>query len=144
MQSLEIRVVVDRPLAVVFAVYTQADTWRWCSYLREVRWVRGNPWEEESRLQIKIDGPAATVDQVLIRFEPNRRVDFLSHFGGITLQTRVVFHALSDLQTEIQVHLEFGGVFSRIAGFAIDTAIQRSTRLFFEDLKRACEQLPPA
>jgi len=40
--------------------------------------------------------------------------------------------------------LEFVGVFSRIAGFAIDKAIERSTRLFFEDLKRACEQTPQA
>lgn len=144
MPSSEVRVSISRPLAEVFAVYTQPDTWRWCSYLRAVRWVRGDPWKEESRLQIKIDGPASTIDQVLMRFEPNRRVEFLSHFGGITLQTRVAFLALSEKETEVQVQLEFVGVFSRIAGFAVDTAIERSTRLFFEDLKRACEQAPPA
>lgn len=142
MRSLEIRVVVNRPLAAVFAVYTQPDTWRWCSYIRNIRWAQGKPWEEESRLQIEIDGPVRTVDQVLMRFEPNRRVDFLSHFGGVTLQTEVYFRALSDNETEIRVHLEFVGVFSRIAGFAIETAIERSTQLFFDDLKRACERTP--
>jgi hypothetical protein len=84
------------------------------------------------------------VDQVLIRFEPYRRADFLSHFSGVTLESKVSFRPLSDDQTEINVQLEFVGVFSRIAGFAIDKAIERSTRLFFEDLKRACEQTPQA
>jgi uncharacterized membrane protein len=144
MRTFEIRVTIDRPLTTVFAVYTQPDTWRWCSYLRAVRWARGKPWEEESRLQVEVDGPGGTVDQVLIRFEPHRRADFLSHFSGVTLESRVNFRPLPGDQTEIVVQLEFVGVFSRIAGFAIDKAIERSTRLFFEDLKRACEQTPPA
>jgi uncharacterized membrane protein len=144
MRSFEIRVAINRPVAAVFAVYTQADTWRWSSYIRSVRWVRGRPWEVESRLQIEIDGPVRTVDQALMHFEPNRRVDFISHFGGITLQTGVTFQALSENETEIQVQLEFVGVFSRIAGFAVETAIERSTRLFFQDLKQACERTPPS
>jgi hypothetical protein len=138
-----IRVAVDRPLATVFAVYTQPDTWSWCSYLRSARWVRGRPWEEESRLHIEIDDNT-DVDQVLMHFEPNQRVDFISHFAGVTLQTRVTFRAVSELETEIETQLEFVGVFSRIAGFAIDKAIHESTRKFFEDLKRECERMPPA
>jgi Polyketide cyclase / dehydrase and lipid transport len=141
MGYFEIRVTVDRPLATVFAVYTQADTWRWCSYIRNIRWARGRPWEEESRLQIEIKNTVGgTVDQVLMHFEPNHQVDFVSHFSGITLQTRVTFQALSERKTEIEAQLEFIGVFSRIAGFAVETAIERRTRQFFEDLKQACEQ----
>jgi hypothetical protein len=87
MQSSEIRVLVARPLRAVFAVYTQPDTWRWCSFIRDIRWV-GRPWGEASRLQIEIDGAVRTVDQVLMHFEPSRRVDFLSHFGGIRLRPR--------------------------------------------------------
>jgi uncharacterized membrane protein len=143
MSSLEVRVLVNRPLAAVFAVYTQPDTWRWCSYIRNIRWAYGRPWEEESRLQIESDSPVTVVvDQVLMHFEPNRRVDFLSHFGGVTLQTEVNFRALAENETEIHVRLEFVGVFSRIAGFAIETAIERRTRQFFEDLKQACERTP--
>lgn len=105
--------------------------------------MRGRPWEEESRLSIEIDGNS-TVDQVLMHFESNRRVEFISHFAGVTLETRVIFRAASERETEIDVQLEFVGVFSRIAGFAIDKAIQESTRKFFEDLKRECERTPPA
>jgi hypothetical protein len=143
MRCLEIRFVVHRALATVFAVYIQPDTFRWCSYIRKIRWVRGKPWEEDSRLQIETDNAiGGTVDQVLMRFEANSRADFLSHFGGVTLQTRVHFHALSERETEIQVQLEFVGVFSRIAGFAVEAAIERRTRQFFADLTQACEQTP--
>jgi hypothetical protein len=143
MGSLEVRVAIDRPLADVFPIYIQPDTWRWCSFIRNVRWER-NPWEEESRMLIEInDSIAGVVDQVLTRFEPNARVDFISHFGGITLITRVTFRSVSDRETEIIAQMEFVGTFSRIAGFAIDGAIERSTRQFFEDLKRECEKANP-
>ena len=140
----ETRIAIDRPLAAVFAVYTQLDTWRWCSYIRNARWERGKPWEEESRLLIEIDEPVVgIVDQVLTRFEPQSRVDFISHFGGITLLTRLRFRAVSDRRTEIHVHMEFVGTFSRIAGFAIEPAIERNTRRFFDDLKKECERIIP-
>jgi len=143
MRSFEIRVAINRPVAAVFAVYTQADTWRWCSYIRDARWVRGRPWEAESRMRIETDSTfGGTVDQVLMHLEPNRRAEFLSHSGGITLQTRVTFRALSENETEIKLQLEFVGVFSRIAGFAVETTIERRSRQFFDDLKRACERTP--
>jgi len=143
MRSFEFRVEINRPLAAVFAVYTQPDTWRWCSFIRNIRWTRGNPWEAESRMRIETDNPAGeTLDQVVMHFEPNRRVEFLSHGGGITLQTRVTFQALSENRTEIKLQLEFVGVFSRIAGFAIEPAIERGSRQFFEDLNQACERQP--
>jgi hypothetical protein len=141
MGSSQIRVTVNRPLATVFTVYTQPETWGWCSYIRSARWARGRPWEEQSRLHIEIDDKTE-VDQVLMHFEPERRVEFISHFTGVTLETRVTFRAASERETGIEVDLEFVGVFSRIAGFAIDKAIQESTRKFFEDLKRECERTP--
>jgi putative ubiquitin-RnfH superfamily antitoxin RatB of RatAB toxin-antitoxin module len=141
MGSSQIRVTVNRPLANVFAIYSQPDTWSWCSYIRSARWVRGRPWEEESRLHLEIDD-RTEVDQVLMHFEPRERVEFISHFAGVTLETRVTFRAASENETEIDVQLEFVGVFSRIAGFAIDKAIQKSTLKFFEDLKLECERRP--
>jgi hypothetical protein len=141
MGLLQIRVTIDRPLAAVFAVYVQPETWGWCSYIHNARWDRGEPWQEESRLLIEIDNPlVGVVDQVLTGFEPNSRVDFISHFGGITLITRVRFRAVSEQQTEIGGSFEFVGTFSRVAGFAIEPAIEENTRRFFDDLKRECER----
>lgn len=145
MGRFEIRVAIDRPLADVFAVYTDLDTWKGSSVLIDARWVKGKPWAEDSRLLLLTDGkPPATVDQVLIRFEPERKADYISHVSGITIETRVRFRASSTHETEIEVQAEFVGTFSRIVSFAVEPALERSTRQFFEDLKRQCEEkIPP-
>ena len=139
-----LRVAIDRPLSQVFAVYAQPQPWRW-SDIRSVRWVRGKPWEVDSRLRIEPrDAFGVIVDQVLTHFEPNQRVDFISHFGGVTMLSEVRFRALSDNQTELESRVEFVGTFSRIAGFALGPAIERGARAFYTQLKRECERLPMA
>lgn len=111
--------------------------------MRSVRWVRGEPWEPESRMRIEPDGSYGVVmDQVLSRFDPGRRVDFISHFGGVTLVTQVYFRALSENQTLIESQLEFVGTFSRIAGFALGAAIENGAHRFYEQLKAECERRP--
>jgi hypothetical protein len=140
MGRFESRITIYRPLKVVFDTYTQPDTFRWAD-VRSVTWVRGKPWELESRMHIKTnDAFGTTMDQVVTHFEPYRRIEFISHFAGITLLTQVNFRALSEDQTEIQGKLEFVGTFSRMAGFAVGPALEKGTEKFYEDLKRACEQ----
>jgi hypothetical protein len=139
MGRFESRITILRPLQVVFDTYTQPDTFRWAD-VRSVTWVHGKPWELESRMHIKTnDAFGVTMDQVVTHFEPYRRIDFISHFAGITLLTQVHFRALSDDQTEIHGKLEFIGTFSRMAGFAIGPALEQGTEKFYRDLKRACE-----
>ena len=135
----EIRVTIQRALNSVFDTYTQADTWAW-SDIRSVEWTMGKPWEVESRMRIEPnDGFGVIIDQVLTHFEPYRRVDFISHFGGVTMMSQLHFRALADEVTEIHTHLEFVGSFSRVAGFALGPAIEAGARKFYEDFKRACE-----
>jgi len=141
MGCFEIRVTINRAVATVFEVYT--DTEKWCRYtdISSVRWVRGNPWVVESRMRIETArGVGPAVDQVLTHFEPNSRVEYISHFLGITMQSRVSFHAVSERQTEIYGQMEFVGTGSRIVAFAIGPAIEHSTRQFFADLKQDCER----
>lgn len=135
----DIRFSINRPLKEVFEIYAQRDPWRW-SDMRSVRWTSGEPWQVESRLRIEPnDSFGIIVDQVLTHFEPYRRVEFISHFGGITMTSQINFRALSDAVTEVYCQLEFIGTFSRIAGFAVGPAIEDGTRRFYEQLKRACE-----
>jgi hypothetical protein len=142
MARLEVRVTIDRPVQHVFSVYTQPDTWRW-SDMRSVRWVRGKPWEAESRMRIEPNGSYGVVlDQVLSRIDPGKRVDLIAHFGGVTLVTQVYFRPLLESQTEIESHLEFVGTFSRIAGFALGPAIENGARRFYGQLKAECERCP--
>ena len=136
----QVRVAIARPLHVVFCAYTQPETWAW-SDMRNVAWTRGEPWVVESRMRFQPnDSFGVVVDQVLTHFEPNRRVDFISHFGGVTLLSQIEFRALTDASTEITSQLEFIGTFSRMAGLAVGPAIEHGTRKFYQQLKNYCEQ----
>ncbi len=136
----ETRVTIHQPLKRVFEVYTQPATWAW-SDLMSVEWTHGKPWEVESRLRIEpANSFGVIIDQVLTHFEPYRRVDFISHFGGVTMMSQLKFVAVEESVTEICGQLEFVGNFSRVAGFAIGPAIEDGARRFYEQLKRACEQ----
>lgn len=136
----ETRITIARPLAQVFSVYVQPEPWQWSS-IRNVRWTRGKPWEVGSRLQMEPENSfGVVVDQVLTHFEVNRRVEFISHFGGITMQSHVIFHALSEQSTEIESRLEFVGTFSRVAGLAVESTIEAGARQFYQELKAECER----
>lgn len=84
------------------------------------------------------------VDQVITHFEPYRRVDFISHFGGVTMISQIVFRALDDEVTEVRSNLEFVGSFSRVAGLALAPAIEHGARRFYEFLKQECERESPS
>ncbi len=138
----EFSVTINRPLKTVFETYTQPDTFAW-SDLRSVEWTLGQPWEVESRMRIEPEnGFGVIIDQVVTHFEPYQRIDYISHFGGVTMMTQLKFRALRSDATEIHSHMEFVGSFSRVAGFALGPAIEHGARTFYEDLKRACEEGP--
>lgn len=140
MAHTEIRVTINRPLPEVFETYTRSDAFRW-SHMRNVRWTKGKPWQVGSRLRIDVDEPEpVTVDQVLTDFQPYRFVGFISHFGGVTMQSRIHFRVVSDNVTEVYTELEFVGAFSRILRIPLASIIERGARSVYEDLKRECEQ----
>jgi hypothetical protein len=69
------------------------------------------------------------VHRVLTEFQPNQCVSFISHFAGVTMQSRVQFR-----------EWEFIGIFSRIVQYPLKAAVERGGRVLYEDLKRECEQ----
>jgi hypothetical protein len=141
MGFFEFRVPVKCPVATVFAIYTDTDAWKRCTEISEVEWW-GKPWEEGSRIRIKGYGSTReTIDQVLLHFEPPRSLAYISHFFGMTLETRLTLHAVSDNETEVQLRGEFVGLASRAFGFALGPAIERATRLTTEGLNKECERI---
>jgi len=140
MQSFEFQIELKCPLEKVFAIYVDVDRWQNRNLFGEIRWVQGKPWEEGSRLRIETRVPIrSTIDQVVQHFEPNHSVVYLSHVFGITCETRVNFTAISEDQTEINVGMQLVGMTARSLGFALEPAIAKATRGFFEELRRECE-----
>jgi hypothetical protein len=140
MQSFEFQVTLNCPLETVFAIYCDIDRWRNRNVFGDIRWVKGKPWEEGSRLRIETRVPIrANVDQVVQRFEANRSVAYISHVLGVTCETYVTFTPVSPDETAINVSMQLVGAVSRALGFALEPAIEKATKGFFSDLRRECE-----
>jgi hypothetical protein len=140
MRSFDFKIVLECPLETVFAIYTDVDRWQNRSLFGDIRWVHGKPWEEGSRLRIETRVPVrSTVDQVVQHFSANESVSYLSHVFGITCETRVFFTPVSAGQTAVHVGMQLVGTLSRSLGFAVEPAIAKATKGFFEELKKDCE-----
>lgn len=145
MRSFEFQVVANCPLETVFAIYVDTDRWRNRSLFGEIRWVQGEPWKEGSRMRIETRLPIhSNVDQVLQHFEPNRSVAYISHVLGVTCETRVIFTPISVRETAIHVAMQLVGTASRVLGFALEPAIARATKGFFDELKKECDAAAPS
>jgi hypothetical protein len=140
MHSFDFKIVLECPLETVFQIYTDIDRWQNRSLFGEIRWVQGKPWEEGSRLRIETRVPVrSTVDQVVQHFSANESVSYLSHVFGITCETRVFFTPVSAGRTVVHVGMQLVGTLSHSLGFAVEPAIAKATKGFFEELKKDCE-----
>ncbi len=140
MQSFQFQIVLKCPLETAFAVYTDIGRWRNRNAFGDIQWVQGTPWEEGSRLRIETRVPLrSTIDQVVQHFTALESVSYISHVLGITAETRVTFQRLSGGQTAIYVGMQLVGTVSRSLGFAIEPVIAKTTKEFFEELRRECE-----
>jgi hypothetical protein len=140
MQSFDFQVVLKAPLDTVFAIYMDVDRWRHRNLFGDIQWVKGQPWEEGSRLRIETRMPIrSTIDQVVQHFTPKESVSYLSHVFGITCETRVNFTRVSSRETAINVTMQLVGFTSRSLGFALAPAITKATKDFFEELRKECE-----
>lgn len=140
MGFFEFRIPVKCASATVFAVFIDTDAWLRCTEISQVEWL-GKPWEEGSRIRVKHGDTRDTIDQVLVHYEPPRSLAYISHFFGMTLETRLTFYAVSDSETEVQVRGEFVGIASRAFGFALGPAIERATRATTEGMAKESERV---
>jgi len=92
MQSFEFEVAIRAPGELTFSIYTDIQRWKNRSVFGDIRWVKGMPWEEGSRLHLETRKPLPSrVDQVVQHFVANSRVGYLSHVFGMTTETEVTF-----------------------------------------------------
>jgi hypothetical protein len=140
MQSFAFEVAVRCHLELVFAIYIDIDRWRNRSIFGDIRWVKGSPWQEGSRLTIETRAPfGSVVDQVVQHFTAHESVSYLSHVMGITSETHVMFARVSPGETLIRVRMHLVGKVSRALGSAIQPTILSTTKRFFADLALECE-----
>jgi len=119
---------------------------RWHTFANiygSLRWWRGEPWQVGSRMQIEILQPVvAMVDHVITSCEPGRKVSWLDHALGVTLEQWVLFHELPKGKgTEIETRGEFVGPALDIAGRTVGQVLTEFTHTWYGNFRAVCDQL---
>ena len=127
------------PLETVFSIITRligGDTATCSATSGGCRAIRGN---REAVYGSRRACHPSKIDQVLLHFERNRKVVYISHVLGITIETQVTFFPANETQSAIHVAMKLVGTVSRALGFAVEPMIERSTKEFFAELVQECE-----
>ncbi|HXZ79783.1 MAG TPA: hypothetical protein VEG30_07630 [Terriglobales bacterium] len=94
-------------------------------------------------MQIEILQPVvAMVDHVITSCEPGRKVSWLDHALGVTLEQWVLFHELPKGKgTEIETRGEFVGPALDIAGRTVGQVLTEFTHTWYGNFRAVCDQL---
>jgi len=128
--------------AVAWEVF--ADWTRWPQFsdaYGSIRWVQGEPWKKGSRLYIEILRPVHTrVDHVILVCEPTKRVAWIDHALGTTLEQWVYFEPLAAGGTRVHTWAEFTGIATIIAGRPLKRVLQEFTETWYDNYAAECDR----
>ena len=72
-EAFEFEALARAPLELTFSIYADVERWRNRSVFGDIRWVKGTPGAEGSRLQVETRSSVPSkVDQVVQHFPPTR------------------------------------------------------------------------
>jgi hypothetical protein len=107
----------------------------------EVRWTSGEPWQAGSRMRIEILRPVHThVDHVILVCVPMKRVAWIDHALGTTLEQWVYFEQLAAGGTRVHTWAEFTGIATVIAGRPLKRVIQDFIQTWYENYAAECDR----
>ena len=128
---------------LAWQVYSDWTLWpKFSHQYGEVIWTSGQPWEKGSRLRIEILRPVHIhVDHVITVCVPTKRVGWIDHALGTTLEQWVYFEPLSNGGTRVHTWAEFTGIAQIIAGRPIKRVILDFMVGWYENYRDECDRL---
>jgi uncharacterized protein YndB with AHSA1/START domain len=142
----ENEVVIDKPVATVWAVFTDESRMKdWLFGLVKVENLAGKPLEVGSRwrLEFEVDGEEVIVDETVTAVEPNRRYAFDATTDVFTGPTEITFTEL-DGRTKVSARSRVvgGNVFLRAFLRMAKSMMVEQSQKSYDALKRVCEATP--
>ena len=130
------------PREVAWEVFSNWNLWpQFSDHYHEIRWTKGEPWQEGSRLSIVTAKPIrVTLDHVITMCEPPARVAWIDHAIGVTLEQWVFFDPLPEGGTQIRTWGEFTGITAVIAGRKIKDVLLDFTRTWYDRYAAECDR----
>jgi hypothetical protein len=123
-------------------VFADWSLWpRFSDWYGTLRWTQGEPWKKGSRLRIEILKPIHThVDHVILVCDPGKRVAWIDHALGTTMEQWVFFEPLSNGGTRIHTWAEFTGILTIVAGRPIRRVLQEFTYTWYNNYCAECNR----
>ncbi len=143
MESFEYSVTTKAAPEVAWKVFCDWSLWReFSDDYGEIRWVKGEPWQPGSRLAIAVTRPVRTsFDHVITVCEPGKKVAWIDHALGTTMEQRVEFDAMPGGGTHVQTWAEFTGMMPLIAGRKMKEVLLEFTREWYDRYAAKCDQM---
>lgn len=140
-ERFEYSVTTKAPQEVAWKVFSDWTRWpKFSDSYHEIRWTKGEPWQEGSRLSIVAAKPIrVTLDHVITMCEPPSRVAWIDHAIGVTLEQWVFFDPLPEGGTLVRTWGEFTGITTLIAGRKIKDVLLEFTRTWYDRYAAECD-----
>jgi hypothetical protein len=123
-------------------VFANWSLWpRFSDQYGELRWVTGEPWQKGSRLRIEILHPVHLhVEHVITVCVPAKRVAWIDHALGTTLEQWVYFEPLPLGGTRVHTWAEFTGIARLVAGQPVKNLLRQFTEHWYESYREECDR----
>jgi hypothetical protein len=127
---------------VAWQVFSDWKRWPQFSELyHDIRWTKGEPWQEGSRLSIKAAIPiGVTLDHVITLCIPARKVAWIDHALGTTMEQWVFFDSVPG-GTLVRTWAEFTGIIPLVAGRRMKEVLLEFTRTWYNRYAAECNRV---
>jgi len=128
---------------VAWQVFSDWTLWpKFSDFYQDIRWTKGEPWKEGSRLSITTDRPVRiTLDHVITLCDPPEKVAWIDHAIGVTMEQWVFFDALPNGGTQVRTWAEFTGITAIVAGRRIKDVLLEFTHGWYDRFAEQCDRV---
>jgi hypothetical protein len=130
---------------VAWLVFSDWKRWPQFSELyQDIRWTKGEPWQEGSRLSIKASAPiGVTLDHVITLCVPAKKVAWIDHALGTTMEQWVFFDPVPG-GTLVRTWAEFTGIIPLVVGRRMKEVLLEFTRTWYNRYAAECNRVAGA
>lgn len=141
-ERIDYSVITEASPRLAWEIFSDWTLWpRFADHYDTIRWTKGEPWQEGSRLSITTRLPIPiTLDHVIISCVPGEKVAWIDHALGTSLEQWVFFEPQPEGGTLVRTWAEFTGLMPNIAGQTIKDVLTDFTRTWYTRYAAACDR----
>jgi len=107
-----------------------------------LEWREGAPWKPGSRLEIEILRPVhTTIDHVITSCVPGKRLGWIDHAMGVALAQWLTFEPHKTGGTRVHTWGDLVHSNVTVEGRSVEQLLTSFTETWYENFRRACDQL---